>query len=98
MVWFLLLALAVAVLAVMFAVENAIPITVRLLGWEASSSLALVLILTFMLGALTSLMVSVPAMYLRQRKKLRGVREAVSLKGPDTSESKNAEDSNLRDA
>ena len=97
MVWFLLLALVAAVMAVMFAVENAMPITVRLLGWEATSSLALVLILTFMLGALTGLMVSAPAMYLRQRKKLRRAREAASLKAPTASESKHVEDSNARD-
>lgn len=51
---FLLIAALIAVLAVVFALQNAIPITVSFLFWKAESSLALILILAFIAGLITS--------------------------------------------
>jgi uncharacterized integral membrane protein len=67
----LVIALVVAILAVVFALQNSSPVVVSLLAWRVEINLALLLLITFTLGVLTSLMVSVPAMLLRWRKKRR---------------------------
>lgn len=51
---YLFIAAIIAVLAVIFALQNAIPITVRFLFWQVESSLALILILSFIAGLVTS--------------------------------------------
>jgi uncharacterized integral membrane protein len=63
----LIVAIIVAILAVVFALQNAVPITVSFLTWRFESSLALVLLITFALGILMSLLVSVPSMIKRKR-------------------------------
>ena len=63
---FLIAALGLAILAVIFALQNAIPVGVTFLVWKFEGSLALVLMLTFALGALVSLLVSIPAMVKRR--------------------------------
>jgi lipopolysaccharide assembly protein A len=62
MVLFLVLALAISILAGIFALQNSVPITVWFLFWEFEGSLALVLLCTFALGVVVSLLVSAPAM------------------------------------
>ena len=66
---FMILALVVAILSAIFAVQNTSPVTVNFLGYTMESSLAIVLLLTFSAGCIVSLCVSVPTMYLRQRRK-----------------------------
>ena len=51
---FLFIAALIAILAVIFALQNAISITVSFLFWKAESSLALILILAFIAGLITS--------------------------------------------
>jgi len=63
---FLIVALGLAVLTVIFALQNAIPVNVTFLVWEFEGSLALVLMLTFALGALVSSLVSIPAIVRRR--------------------------------
>ena len=63
----LIAAIIVAILAVVFALQNAVPIAVSFLTWKFESSLALVLLITFALGILMSLLVSVPSMIKRKR-------------------------------
>jgi uncharacterized integral membrane protein len=63
----LIVAIIVAILAVVFALQNAVPITVSFLTWRFESSLALVLLIVLALGILMSLLVSVPSM-IRTRK------------------------------
>jgi putative membrane protein len=57
----LIVAIIIAILAVVFALQNAVPITVSFLTWRFESSLALVLLITLGLGILMSLLVSVPS-------------------------------------
>jgi len=64
----LIAAIIVAILAVVFALQNAVPITVSFLTWRFESSLALVLLITLALGILMSLLVSVPSMIKRRKK------------------------------
>ena len=63
---FLIAALTIAILTVIFALQNTIPVLVTFMFWEVEGSLALVLMLTFALGVLVGLMVSIPAMLKRR--------------------------------
>ena len=63
---FLIAALVIAILTVIFALQNPIPVVVTFMFWKFEGSLALVLMLTFALGALVSLLVSIPAMLKRK--------------------------------
>ena len=65
---FTLFALVVAIVAVIFASQNAAPVLVRFFGWQAQESMALVLLLAFALGVAFGLLVSVPPMIGRVRK------------------------------
>lgn len=65
---FTLFALVVGIVAVIFASQNAAPVLVRFFGWQAQESMALVLLLTFALGVVSGLLVSVPPMIGRMRK------------------------------
>ncbi|MDW8326021.1 MAG: lipopolysaccharide assembly protein LapA domain-containing protein [Anaerolineales bacterium] len=59
----LILALVIAILTVIFAVQNAMPVTVSFLFWQfAGAPLALVLLLAVGLGLLISLLISVPSL------------------------------------
>lgn len=51
---YLFIAAFIAVLAVIFALQNAVPITVSFLVWQVQSSLALILIMAFIAGLITS--------------------------------------------
>jgi uncharacterized integral membrane protein len=64
----LILALIIAVLVVVFAVQNAIPITISVLFWQFQGSLALVLLLTLALGAISGLLVSIPSLIKRNQE------------------------------
>ncbi len=61
----LILALVIAILAVVFAIQNAVPVTVSFLAWQFEGSFALVLLITLALGVLISLLASVPSMVKR---------------------------------
>ncbi len=63
----LILALIIAALAVIFALQNAMPIAVSFFTWRYEGSLALVLLLTLGMGVIISLLISLPAVI---RKKL----------------------------
>ena len=63
---FLIVALGLAILTVIFALQNPIPVSVAFFGWEFEGSLALVLLLTFALGVLVSFLISIPAILKRR--------------------------------
>jgi uncharacterized integral membrane protein len=81
----LIMAIVIAILAVFFALQNAIPITVSFLTWKFESSLALVLLITIALGVLMSLLVSVPSkikkmkMILNQKKRIQELESALQF-------------------
>jgi len=91
----LIIAIIVAILAVVFALQNAVPITVSFLTWRFESSLALVLLIALALGILMSLLVSVPSVIKKiklissQKKKIQELenslqRESGSKTGEET--------------
>jgi len=63
----LIIALVIAVLAVVFALQNAVPISVAFLVWKFETSLALVLLIALASGFLMGLLASAPAMIKRMR-------------------------------
>jgi uncharacterized integral membrane protein len=67
MILLLAVALIVSILAGVFALQNAIPISVSFLLWKVDGSLALVLLITFALGSLVSFLVLIPSMVRRRR-------------------------------
>jgi uncharacterized integral membrane protein len=59
----LILALIISIIAVVFAVQNAMPVTVSFLVWQfVNAPLALVLLLAVGVGLLISLLVSLPSL------------------------------------
>jgi putative membrane protein len=63
---FLIAALGLAILTVIFALQNPIPVGVAFFSWKFEGSLALVLLLTFGLGVLVSFLISIPAILKRR--------------------------------
>ncbi len=64
---YLFVAAFIAVLAVIFALQNAIPITVSFLVWKVESSLALILIIAFIAGLIVSFMFNALTKFRRTR-------------------------------
>jgi putative membrane protein len=62
----LIVALGLAILTVIFALQNPVPVGVTFLIWKFEGSLALVLISTFALGVIVSLLISIPAIVKRR--------------------------------
>jgi putative membrane protein len=64
----LILALILAIIVTIFAVQNNTPENIKFLAWEVEGSLALILMITFALGILIGLLVSTPAWFRRVRQ------------------------------
>jgi len=94
----LIVAIIVAILAVVFALQNAVPITVSFLTWRFESSLALVLLITLALGIIMSLLVSVPSTIKKmksissQKKKIQELEDSLQR----GSESKTKEENRIK--
>jgi uncharacterized integral membrane protein len=56
----LILALLLALVVTIFAVQNNAPVDISFIAWKTQGSLALVLIITFAMGILIGLLVSTP--------------------------------------
>jgi len=99
MVSTLILALAIALLAVIFAIQNTIVVKVSFLFWEIQGSLALILLITFIFGVLVGVFVLVPRlikmkrMVFRQRKEIERLKE--ERKEKDEEETISQEGSNF---
>jgi uncharacterized integral membrane protein len=57
---FIIIALLIAIVAVIFALQNTAAVTVAFLFWSVDSSLALVLLVTLLGGVLISILTSLP--------------------------------------
>ena len=58
---YLIFALVVSVIAVIFALQNPDPVTVSFLAWKVKGSLSLVLLVTLAIGAVIGLLVLAPS-------------------------------------
>ncbi len=80
----LILALAISVLAVIFALQNTSTVTLVFFGWRIDGPLALVLLVTLAVGVLISLLASLPALIrgsltgARQKRKLANLEASLS--------------------
>ena len=68
----LILGIAFAIVSVMFALQNNVPVTVNLLIWRFDGSLAVVLLIALALGAFVATLVSSPAMITSGRSEQKG--------------------------
>ena len=59
---FLLISFVIAVLGIVFALQNAVPVTLAFLVWRIDSSLALVLLLALAAGVLVSFLATLPSL------------------------------------
>lgn len=62
----LILSLMIAFLVVLFALQNVDPVIIRFLVWETKGSLALVLIITLLAGAMISYLATLPGLIRRR--------------------------------
>lgn len=89
---FLIAAILIALLAVIFALQNAVNITIFFFAFEFTSSLALILLITLTIGALISLLISLPANLKKSRqisqhkKQIRQLEETLTHKATSISE------------
>ena len=72
-------ALVIAFLAILFALQNTNLVTIQLFLWEYRQSLALILLGTLAIGVIIGLLVSVPALIRRNLKTARVQKQADSL-------------------
>ncbi|MEL6221174.1 MAG: lipopolysaccharide assembly protein LapA domain-containing protein [Cyanobacteria bacterium J06627_8] len=88
---FLIFALLIAFLAIIFAIQNNAPIIINFLVWQSEGSLALVLLVTLAVGAIIGLLVSVPSIVkrgwktARERRKLEDLESRFRSKEEDIS-------------
>ncbi|MDA0864834.1 MAG: lipopolysaccharide assembly protein LapA domain-containing protein [Cyanobacteria bacterium] len=73
--------LAIAFLAILFALQNTNLVTINLLGWQYQQSLALVLLLTLAIGVIVGLLVSTPAVIRRGWRVSRIQKQTDTLTG-----------------
>lgn len=73
MPFLLIIAIVLAAITALFAIQNSGVITVSFLGWEWDASLALILILTLGIGILVGYLAGLPAS-LRKGRQLRQVK------------------------
>jgi lipopolysaccharide assembly protein A len=73
---FLIFALIIAALAVIFALQNTVVTTVTFLLWTFNGSLALILLLALITGAFVSLLVSSPAL-IRDKLTIRNQKKRI---------------------
>lgn len=90
MIIFLVAVLFIAILAVVFAVQNPAEVTVTFLTWKFEGSLALVLLLTFALGVILGLVALMATVVRRswtissQKKKIAQLEKSLQEKTETT--------------
>ncbi|PKL09325.1 MAG: hypothetical protein CVV51_04420 [Spirochaetae bacterium HGW-Spirochaetae-7] len=62
---YLILVLIVAIIAVIFSLQNSVPVAITFFSWSASGSLSLVLILTLTIGILLGVLITAPSVFRR---------------------------------
>lgn len=63
----LVIILIIASFTILFAVQNTGLVTVSLLSWEFESSIALILLIAFLLGVIVAMLFSIPYFYRHNR-------------------------------
>jgi lipopolysaccharide assembly protein A len=63
----LIIAIIIALAAIIFALQNSDPVTVTLFAWEFTTSMALILIITLIIGVVAGLLFLAPGVYNRNK-------------------------------
>lgn len=74
---FIVISLFIAIVAVVFAVQNSEPATISFLAWDGRLPLALVLMFTLLAGVLVGIFVSLPS-NLRHRFRIRNQNKTIN--------------------
>jgi uncharacterized integral membrane protein len=77
---FFFLALLIALIVTIFAVQNIDAVDITFITWRLSGSLALVLIITLILGILIGVMIMMPSAF-RRRLQISGLRKQIQRLG-----------------
>jgi uncharacterized integral membrane protein len=86
---YLILALILAIIVTIFAVQNNAPVEVSFLTFELDGSLALVLMITLTLGIIIGILVSAPSS-LRRRMEIGGLKKNVRKMEKDLASARDA--------
>ncbi len=85
----LITAIVIAIIAIIFALQNNILVTVRLIFWDLPyANLALVLVLTIIMGIVIGLLFLAPGIYKRnqtisaQKKRIAELERDINIKKP----------------
>lgn len=99
MYFFLFLALIIAILLVLFAVQNPVYVTVSFFSWQIDGSLVFILVTVFAAGLITGILMSMPSILrksfavrdhkrkIKQLEKYMIEGSPVSSEGPEKQES-----------
>lgn len=79
----LVISLILAILAVVFALQNPGVTNVQIFGFGYEGSKALVLLITFAIGVFVGVLATVPA-YFRNRRKVRSLRKTIAEERSET--------------
>jgi uncharacterized integral membrane protein len=71
-----IISLALAVLVVLFSLQNATPVRVTFFHWSYEASLVIILLLTFVAGVVSAYIISLPG-YIKMRRELSECKKAV---------------------
>lgn len=64
----LIMALILMVIAIIFALQNSEPTAISFLAWDYTLPLALIIIMSFVIGVLTTLLLTIPGTFRRKRE------------------------------
>ncbi len=70
----LIIALILAIIVVIFALQNSDTVLVKLWFWEVQSSVALVMLIILLIGAILGVLFSLPSIF-RKNKKIEELQE-----------------------
>lgn len=90
--FYIILTVLVAVVAVIFALQNSVAITVTFFSWSISGSLSLFLIVTLAIGILLGILTMTPSVF-KHKRAASGLKKQVAVleKGKNTLGQKGAE-------
>lgn len=74
---FTIIAVVIALLAVIFALQNAQPVMVKLFRWDITGSMALVLLITLLIGFASGMLILFPNIY-RKNSAIKSHRKKAS--------------------
>ncbi len=75
MSFFLILSLLIAIVSIIFALQNTGETMIQFLFWRTESPIAFLLLLTFLAGVLVGILISVPSLLRLKKKNIQYFRE-----------------------